>query len=77
MGRKQTSEQQLSRQRRLGRGEHNYFLHLQTKDLKRFTSLWDDTFLGWSDYDLFEPGANTSNVSPEFAEDNERFWFLP
>lgn len=30
--------------------EENYFRHLQSKNLKKFMSLWDDRFAGWPHY---------------------------
>ena len=30
--------------------EENYFRYLQSKDLKKYISLWDDRFAGWPHY---------------------------
>lgn len=30
--------------------EQNYFRYLQSKDLKKYLSLWDDRFVGWPGY---------------------------
>jgi ketosteroid isomerase-like protein len=47
----QEAEQQLSpKQMEVWNEEQNYFRYLQTKDLKSFMSLWDDSFVGWPDY---------------------------